>query len=175
MSYIITGNIIALIASLMMVYSGLIKEKKKIIFIEIIEIILFIISNIFLGGFTAAINNFFNCVRNVLCYKNKLGIKEKILITILSTIFSIVINNLGFIGLLPLISTIIYLWLMNIKDIINFKYLVIFTMIMWFIYDITIKSYVAALFDFAFIISNVISIISIKQTKNKEMTICGEQ
>ena len=33
---------------------------------------------------TGAIINILSCVRNILCYKNKLGLKEKIIITILS-------------------------------------------------------------------------------------------
>jgi len=165
MSCIIIGNIVALIASLMMVYTGLIKEKKKIIFIETIEIIIFIVADIFLGGFTAAVNNFFNCVRNILCYKNKLGLKEKILITILSVVFSLSINNLGLIGLLPLIATTVYLWIINIKDIIKFKILTIFIMIMWLIHDLVIKSYVSAIFDLGFIITNIISIFQLSKNK----------
>lgn len=33
MLYLIVGNVIALIAPLLMVYSGIIKEKKKILYI----------------------------------------------------------------------------------------------------------------------------------------------
>lgn len=97
-------------------------------------------------------------IRNILCYKGKLGINEKIFITILSSILTLKFNNLGYIGLFPLISMIVYIWLMNTKNIKKFKLLIAFSMIMWFIYDIVIKSYSSAVFDFLSIVANIITI-----------------
>ena len=162
---IIIGNIIALIASLLMVYSGVIKQKKKILYIQTVQIGMSVVSNIILGGITGAIINALSCIRNILCYKNKLGLKEKILITILSLTLSLLFNNLGWIGFLPLISTITYLWLMNIEDVIKFKVLIIFTMVLWCAYDIYIKSYTSAVFDFMNAVANVVSIYQLKCVK----------
>ena len=167
MTNIIIGNIIALIASLLMVYSGIIKQKKKFLYTQTIQIGLSVISNIVLGGIVGAIINALSCIRNILCYKDKLGLKEKIILTILALVLSLKFNNLGLIGILPLISTIAYLWLMNIKNIIKFKYLIIFTMILWFIYDFSIKSYSSAFFDLMTVIANVYSIMKIKSMDNK--------
>lgn len=164
---IIIGNIIALVASLIMVYSGILKEKKKILFFQTLQIGITVISNIVLGGFTGAINNILNCVRNILCYKDKLGLKERIIITILSIIFTLLFNDIGLIGLLPLISSVAYIWLMNVKDVIKFKYLVIFNISLWFIYDFYIKAYIFAIFEFITIATTCISIIQIIRKKNK--------
>ena len=54
---------------------------------------------------------------------------------------------------------------MDIKNVIKFKILIIFTLIMWLIYDIFIKSYSSALFDFLNIITNIIAIYKIKNIK----------
>lgn len=166
MIYIIIGNIIALIASIIMVYSGFLKQKKTILYAQTIQIGLSVLSNIVLGGITGAIINALSCVRNILCYKNKLDLKSKIILIFLATTLSLMFNNLGVIGLLPVISTITYILLMNIKDVIKFKYLIIFTMILWFFYDLYIKSYTSACFDFMNIVANFVSIIQIN--KNKE-------
>ena len=163
MSYIIIGNIIALVASILMVYSGTIKNKKKIIYVQTIQIGLFVLSNIVLGGITGAVINTLSLVRNILCYKDKLKLKAKIIISLLAIILSLKYNNMGLIGLLPLICTITYIWLMNIKNIIHFKILIIATMIMWGTYDLYIKSYTSAIFDFANVIANYITIIQIKK------------
>lgn len=165
MIQIVIGNIIALAASLLMVYSGIVKKKKKIIYVQSIQIGLFVASNLVLGGITGAIINFLSFIRNILCYKDKLGLKEKIILTILSLVLSLALNNLGIIGLLPLISTVTYLWLMNIKDVIKFKYLMCFTMILWLIYDFSIKSYTSSIFDLFTIISNIIAIVQLKYKK----------
>ena len=162
----IIGNIIALIASILMVYSGVLKQKKKILYFQTVQIGMSVISNIILGGITGAIINALSMIRNILCYKNKLGLKEKIIITILAIILTFKFNNLGYIGLLPLISTVSYIWLMNIKDVRKFKLLIIFTMLMWLIYDVVIKSYTSAIFDFMNIIANMLTLLQIKLVKN---------
>ena len=169
MIYIIIGNIIALIASIIMVYSGFLKQKKTILYAQTIQIGLSVLSNIVLGGITGAIINALSCVRNILCYKNKLDLKSKIILIFLATTLSLMFNNLGIIGLLPVISTITYILLMNTKDIIKFKWLIIFTMLMWLIYDLFIKSYTSAIFDFMNILANIISIIQIGLQTKKEL------
>ena len=169
MERIVIGNIIALVASILMVYAGYIKVKKKILFTQIIQILLSVVSNLVLGGYTGAIINAVSCVRDILCYKDKLGTKEKVVLIIASTVFSIMFNNLGWIGYLPLISTVVYIIFMSVKDVKKFKYLTIFAMASWLIYDIYIKAYVAAVFDAFTIITSIIAIIQIirKKEKNK--------
>ena len=76
-----------------------------------------------------------------------------------------IFNNMGIIGLLPLVSMIIYILLMNIKDVIKFKYLIIFTMLLWFVYDLCVKLYTAACFDFLTIVTNIIAIVQINIKK----------
>jgi len=162
---IIIGNIIALIASIIMVYSGYLKQKKKILYVQTIQIGLSVLNNIILGGITGAIINVISCVRNILCYKEKLNNTSKIVLIALSTILSLCFNNLGIIGLLPLISTITYILLMNIKNVIKFKYLIIITTMLWLFYDIYIKSYIFACFDIMCIMTNIGSIIQINKRK----------
>lgn len=65
---LIIGNVIALIAALMMVYSGVLNSKKKILFIQTIQIGLSVISNIILGGITGAIINSISLVRNIMIW-----------------------------------------------------------------------------------------------------------
>lgn len=162
MNCFIIGNIIALIASLIMVYSGMLKNKKQILYFQSIQIGLSVISNFVLGGISGAIINGISLIRNILCYKDKLKIKEKIIITLISIILILKFNNIGFLGFLPLISTITYIWLMNIKDVKKFKLLIAFTILLWFIYDLSIKSFTSAIFDFITIIANIISFFEIK-------------
>lgn len=48
----------------------------------------------------------------------------------------------------------------------KFKLLIAFTMLMWFIYDIVIKSYASAIFDFMNIVVNIVTVFQIKSVKN---------
>ena len=142
------------------------KTKEKILYFQTVQIGMSVISNIFLGGITGAIINALSMIRNILCYKDKLGLKEKIVITILAVIFTFEFNNLGYIGLFPLVSTVSYIWLMNVNNVKKIKLLIAFTMLMWFIYDIVIKSYTSAIFDFMNIVANIVTIFQIKSVKN---------
>lgn len=161
MTNIIIGNIVALIASLLMVYTGLIKKKEKIIYVQTIQIFLFTLSNLILGGITGAIINIISCIRNILCYKEKLNTIAKILIIVSSISLSLTFNTLGIIGILPVIASVIYTLCMNTKHIIKFKFLLILTTTLWLIYDIYIKSFSSAIFDFLNIITNFISIFKL--------------
>ena len=165
---IFIGNVVALIASIIMVYTGYIKNKNRIIFVQTIQIILMVISNLILGGLTGAISNIVGCIRNILCYKDKLNKVAKIILIVVAIILSFSFNNLGILGLLPLISTVTYIVLMDIKDVVKFKYLIFFTMILWFVYDLYIKSYTSACFDFMTLVVSVISIVQIKNNKVKK-------
>ena len=126
MSTLMVGNIVATIAAMFMLYAGVLKEKKKILFIQTIQIALLVASNFILGGIIGGILNILCIIRNLLSYNDKLGLKSKIIITVLSIGLSIPFNNKGLLGLLPTVSTVIYLWLMNTKDVIKFKWLIIF-------------------------------------------------
>lgn len=168
MNTILIANAIALIASLLMVYTGYIKKKEKILFFQTIQIGLSVISNLILGGITGAIINALGLIRNILCYKEKLNKIAQIILIILSILLGVYFNNLALIGLLPIISNVVYIVFMNIKDVIKFKYLIIFTMTMWLVYDIYIMSYTSAVFDLGTMIANVIAVIQIKRNKGEE-------
>ena len=168
MNTILIANAIALIASLLMVYTGYIKKKEKILFFQTIQIGLSVISNLILGGITCAIINALGLIRNILCYKEKLNKIAQIILIILSILLGVYFNNLALIGLLPIISNVVYIVFMNIKDVIKFKYLIIFTMTLWLIYDIYIMSYTSAVFDLGTMIANIIAVIQIKRNKGEE-------
>jgi len=164
MKNIIIGNIIGLFASLILVYSSIPKTKKKILYFQTTSIGLSVISNAVLGGISGAIINIINLIRNILCYKNKLNIIGKTIITLASTTLILKFNNLKLIGLLPLISSVSYVWLMDIKDVKKFKLLFAFTMTLWLIYDLTIKAYTSAIFD---IITITMNLLTITKTEDK--------
>ena len=158
---IIIANIIALIASILMVYSGILKDKKKILFFQSVHIALYVVSNALLKGISGVIINTLSFIRNILCYNNKLNFAVKIILTIIIIPVTIYFNNRGVFGLLPLVAALLFLWCMTVKDIKIFKLLIIITTLMWSIYDFYIQSYTSFMFDLLTIAANIISIIKI--------------
>ena len=162
---LICGNFVALLGSLLMVYLGTIKETKKIIFIQTIQIFLFTLSTLILGGFSGTIVNAISVVRNILCYKDKLTNTVKAILILLCIPPCLIFNNLGILGLLPLISTILFTCFMNVKNPIKLKYLLIVTLSFWVIYDILIYSYTSAIFEFFAIIAHSITVYQLLHKK----------
>lgn len=156
--FIIVGNMIALVASLLMVYSGLLKKAKDVIYVQSVQLTLLVASNLVLGGIPGAIINMISLIRNIIFYNDKLTKLVKIVLSILTIFLWFYFNNLGFIGYLPLVAALSYLWLVDIPDPKKFKYLNVFTLVLWLIYDLYILSFASAIFVLATIITNFIAI-----------------
>lgn len=156
---LIIGNILAFIASILMVYTGTLNNRKKIIFIQTIYTLMFTLGDLLLAGYSGAIVNMISIIRNILSYNDKLGTIQKIILIICALITTIMFNNLGFIGILPLLSMIMYILFMNTKNVNKFKLIIIFSSILWVIYDFTIKLYVSSIFDVLTILSALITIL----------------
>lgn len=173
MNIIILGNIIALIASLMQFVVGIIKNREKALYMQTVQYTTFAISTFILGGFSGTIANIISIVRNILTYNEKLTKVAIVIIILISAVLTFVFNNLGLLGLLPLINTIIYTAFINVKDPLKFKILFTITIILWLVYDIAIKSYSSAIFDICTITGSLIAAYQIyKNNKtNKEQQI----
>ena len=116
MNEVLIANIIALIGSIFMVVASYSKINKRSVIYQSIQIFAFIISNIILGGITGIIINSLSLLRNLLTSIGKLNNIFKYGILLLIVILTIIFNNLGFIGYLPLIGTVIFTIFIDSKD-----------------------------------------------------------
>ena len=157
------GNSVALVASILMVYAGIIKSPKKVIFVQSIQIGLLSLSNFILGGISGSIINGLSLIRNILCYNKIYNWLVKLIISSLSIILTFKFNKLGISGYIPLISTLPYVLFMDIKDPKKFKYLNIYCMSTWTLYDLSIKSFASIPFDIGCVISNIIGIYLLRK------------
>ena len=164
----LAGNIIMFIASCLMILSGLPKNKKTCAVLQTVQIFGMAAGNLCLGSFPGFFVNCCSGIRNILESNNKLTTLWKILVIVVSSIISIMFNNIGFIVICPLISLVIFTLFMDTKNVVVFKLLVITTSILWGIHDATIASYVALAFDALSIVTNIIGIFLVKKGKSKK-------
>ena len=155
---VIIANIIDLIAACIQVFSGSIKQKTKILLVQIVQLLFQGISMLLLGGVTGAISNVLSCFRNYLCYKDKLSVFWKILLIAASIAMTIVLNDQGFLGIIPAAVCTVFIIFMDTKDPVKFKALVTITFVPWMFYHFILKSYVGAVFDAATIVTNGITL-----------------
>jgi hypothetical protein len=157
---IIFGNILSLISCTIMVASGIIKNSQKFLFIQNVELVFAILSNVVLGGYTGAIVSAVSIIVNTLCYKEKLTTKKRVFFVVVQTVLCLIVNELNWIGLLPLFATIIGIVFIT-TDTKKLKIMTIVIMLLWVIYDFTIKSYIGGVFDIITIATSLMGLYRI--------------
>ncbi len=168
MLQIVIANIIDFIASLIQIYTGMIKDKGKILVFQTIQLGIQIISMLLLGAVPGAISNVLSCVRNYLCYKNVFTWPIKIILIVLSLVLTVPFNNQGLLGYLPFAVCTIYVLLMDTKDPIKFKLLCTLTFVPWVFYFFIIKSYTGAFFAASTVATSTWTLIKMIRGKTEK-------
>ena len=155
---IIIANVIDFLAALIQVGSGSIKKKSKILFVQIIQLLMQAVSMLLLGGVTGAVSNVLSCYRNYLCYKDKLNGWWKAALIAASVVMTVLLNDQGWLGVIPVAVCTVYILLMDVKDPLKFKLLVTLSFLPWVVYHFAIKAYVATIFDVATVLTNGVTL-----------------
>lgn len=165
---IIIANVIDFVAALLQVGSGSIKKKSNILVVQIIQLLMQGVSMLLLGGITGAISNVLSCYRNYLCYKEKLNRVWKGILIAASVAMTVLFNNQGWLGIIPVAVCTVYILLMDVKDPIKFKLLVTLSFVPWIIYHFALKLYVAAIFDAVSVVTSAVTLCLMMRGKKRE-------
>ena len=165
---IIIANVIDFVAALIQVGSGSIKKKSNILVVQIIQLLMQGVSMLLLGGITGAISNVLSCYRNYLCYKEKLNRVWKGILIAASIAMTLLFNNQGWLGIIPVAVCTVYILLMDVKDPIKFKLLVTLSFVPWIIYHFALKLYVAAIFDAVSVVTSAVTLCLMMRGKKRE-------
>ena len=165
---IIIANVIDFVAALIQVGSGSIKKKSNILMVQIIQLLMQGVSMLLTGGITGAISNVLSCYRNYLCYKEKLNRVWKGILIAASVAMTVLFNNQGWLGIIPVAVCTVYILLMDVKDPIKFKLLVTLSFVPWIIYHFALKLYVAAIFDAVSVVTSAVTLCLMMRGKKRE-------
>ena len=149
------------------------KEKKKILFMQIIAYIMFTIHFYLLSGITGAICNFIGLFALITIYLfEKYKWKNKNIISYFFILLLIIVNIVAFqniYSIFPMIASVIVIlsFLMSNEDYIRGIGLV--SAVCWLIYAIVYKSYISIVFEIFTLIGILIAFI--KNTTNPEFKI----
>lgn len=169
MTKFILAQIFLLLGAMIMVYSGLPKHKKQIMMFQDIQLAFMTIGLALLGSVSGAVNNIIGIARNKLHSKGWMTTRVSIVFILATVVVSLPINNLGWVGLLPIISTCAFTAVINCKSIVTYKCIFIMTCVLWLIHDIYIHAWVALPFDIFGIITNSIAIFQkLKEARSNE-------
>lgn len=167
MNYVIIGNIVFLIASIISTLIGLIKDKQKYLLYQLIVFTIMGIGNVLLKGYSGVIANAISIIRNIVCIKYTYKPSIKYLFVILQLVVTIIFNQEGLVGYLPVLAVGVYTLLIDQNNQVRFKYVVIISQAIWIIYDILILNFVDVVFGISTIATNLYTAIKIQKENKK--------
>ncbi len=144
---LIIGNIIMLAGSLIMVCVGLFKTRRQVLIWQTIQIALMGVASMFLGTIPGLIANIVGVVRNLLSYNAKLNRTAQVLLSLAAILSTLLFNNIGWLGMLPIAAAVSYTLCMNTPDVKKLKWLIFGTLLLWIVHDFAIQSYVSVVFN----------------------------
>lgn len=169
MNTILIGNIVSLIGCTLMVCIGLIKEKRKILSAQCLQFVFLGTGNLILGGFTGFIANVISLSRNLVFTWKDSSVPLKMLFVALQLLLSAGGLTGNIITWLPVLSTVLFTWFIDLKSEILFKILILICQVMWLVYDFYYHNYVSVTFDIMTMISTTIGIFLIlRDAKTKQ-------
>ena len=151
----ILAQIFAFLSSLCLLFSFWQRNRKQILFFQVLDSSFDILQYFLLGAYTGSLISLLGATRAYTFSKtnNRFFL---ILFLILYTISSLITYN-GFMSIIPLIAALTYTIVTWNKIEKNIRLFSILVFILWFIYDIFVKAYVSSITDIALIISNALA------------------
>ena len=145
-AYLIIGNIFSLLSVICIAISATKKSKKDFMYWQIGDALFGIASNIALSAFAALVINTISLIRNILAYKSKLTKKITTILVIISVVAGLWVNNLAFIGLLPIITSTGYtLCVYLTKNEKQMRWALVAATILWFTHNFYVQAYPSAI------------------------------
>ena len=139
---LIIGNIFALLSVIFVFISVVKKKKTDLIGWQVMNVAFCIFSSIALFAYAALATNCVSLIRNMLAYKKKLTATAMFILSVLTVVIGLYVNNLGIIGWLAIMASTGYTILMyTTKNAQQMRYAVIFSSGLWVIHDFYVQSY----------------------------------
>ncbi len=166
---VILGNIISILGCTVMVLVGLIREKKRILEVQCLQFTLMGISHGLLGGWGGVASCATSIARNLVVFKTG-GFTKKLKFVFIAImgVLSVATITLNPISWIPFIATAVFTWYIDSEDVIKFKWVMIITVLMWLVYDLSHLNFVSTAFDAFTAISTYVSIVQIKKKKKAD-------
>ena len=162
---VLIGNILSFIAAVLFVLMGLAKTRKKMLTLQLAQVVFLGFSNIVLHAFTGAVMNFVALVRNILCLKFRYTLLMKIVISAVLVGLGLYANNRGLLGVLPIIGTVLVTCCLDFTNVPRLKLAYIISCLLWAFYDFAVSNYSSCLMDIFGITSNIIGIITVRRAE----------
>jgi hypothetical protein len=168
MEQIIIGNVISLIGAICLAVSCCANTIKKAYFFQLMESSVLFISSFFFGAWAGVTTLFLSIIRNVLVIKGKFDKKSMVICTVLVFVCGVIVNNRGFIGLLPVMATVqITLCNYYARQIMAIKVSFLVNVLLWAVYSLIIHDFSSGITQSVTAVLSIISIVRLKLANDR--------
>lgn len=159
------GNLASLVGCALMVAIGFVRQKDRVIRLQCLQFGFLAAGNLLLGAVSGFISGVVSILRNLIFPRVKGGLGLKLLFIGVQLALTLMAGWDGLISLLPLFSGILFTWYIDTKSDVQLKAVIIAAQIMWAVYDIYYRNYVAFTFDILTVLSNLAGIAMLKKAE----------
>ena len=168
---LIIGNLCSLFATVADVISTSRKKVRDFLLFQCVGQFFYLLGTIVLKGYSAAVQNAVCILRNLAAVKN---LKSKILewgLVILALALGLAFNNLGWLGLLPVVANFQYsLAVFRFKDReVPLKISFLINVVMYLVFNFAIRNYVGSTANGFLIVTTILFLIKHQREKEVEV------
>jgi len=163
--HLIAGNLCSLCAMAADAFSSTRKTAKSVLLVQIVSQFFYGIGTLILGGYSASTQNVVSILRNLAAIRNidKKWIERSLVI--LGVVLGLCFNNLGLVGLLPVVANLEYsLAIFRFKDnerALKLAFLV--NVILFAIFNVVIWNFVGVLSNMVVLVMIIVFLIKGKK------------
>nr|WP_295000187.1 YgjV family protein [uncultured Methanobrevibacter sp.] len=159
---IIIGNIISLIAGVFIILSMWVNDEKKAYFYQFLNAFILMISSVFFFSWTGVTTMAIAATRNLMVYNDRLTLRWTVFFIVISVVIGLLVNTMGFVGLLPIIA-IIQITLCNyyLKTIKSIKTSFIVNSAIYIVYFLAILDFSSAAIESLTALIGVVALIKL--------------
>jgi len=165
MNTLLIGNAVSMIGCLVMVAIGFLKKKNHILIAQSVQCCFMGFGNLILGGVSGFVANIVTIARNLVFVKHPVTTRLKLIFIGAQLLLSLGSMSLNVITWLPLLSASLFTWYLDTNSAAKLKVVILCTQVMWLVYDLYYRNYVAATFDVMTMCSNLIGFFMVRKEK----------
>ena len=174
---IVIGNAISLIAGIFIILSMWVNDEKKAYKYQFLNAFILMISSIFFFSWTGVVTMAIAASRNAMVYNDKLTFKWTILFIVISIVIGLLVNTMGFVGILPILAigilpilAIVQITLCNyyLKNIKSIKIGFIVNSAIYIVYFLAIWDFSSAIIETITALIGLISLFKLVFYNSKE-------
>lgn len=160
------GLVFSSIGAICLAISTFNPSKKHMLLWQVSDYVFTLIANLLLGGLTGALTIAVSIVRNTLAITKRDNRLTTLILVILQIVLGYYFNRLGYIGFLPIVASVSYTIAIQMTSSTQIlRFVIIENMLLWFVYDVTIRAYPAAIMDIVITLLSAVSIWRFYQKK----------